>query len=81
LIEPSIKELNKKTNLVIDYTTIKHGCRVHSIKFTFIDYTPQIKKKTPRKKPTTPEEYAATHPRKTHGKTTKEVIYMMQNDK
>ncbi len=80
LIEPSIEELNTKTNLIINYTTIKHGCRVNAIKFTFLENSPKVKKKSSPKKLITPEEYAAIHPKKTLGKTTKEVIYMMQND-
>jgi len=58
VITHSINELKTKTNLVINYKTIKQGRRVHAIEFTFLDYS-KIKKKT-------------------RGKTTKEVIDMMQ---
>lgn len=80
VINPSIKELIDKTNLTIKYKTVKQGRRVNAIEFTFLDYS-TTKKKAATKKPRTPEEYAAIHPKKTRGKTTREVIDMMQNDK
>ncbi len=79
VITPSINELRTKTNLIINYKTVKQGRRVHAIEFTFLDYS-NVNKKTSKKKPTTPEEYAAIHPKKTRGKSMKEVIDMMKKN-
>jgi len=81
VLNRSIDELNKKTNLVINVETLKKGRTIYALKFTFHAKKPKIIKKKPSKKPKTPIEYAALYPKKTRGKTTAEVIEMMRNEK
>ncbi len=79
VLNRSIDELNKKTNLVINVETLKKGRTIYALKFMFHAKKPKIIKKKNSTKPKTPIEYAALHPKKTRGKTTAEVIEMMKN--
>ncbi len=86
VIEPSIKEIERKSDWVISWEPVKTGRKITSLMCIFknpaqpdvISKKARLQKSTPL--PKTPEEYAKLHPRKTHGKTTKEVIDMMQRD-
>ena len=91
VIEPSIKEIEKKSDWMISWEPVKKGRKITSLTFIFNkNEISDIGLKnlslqrsiinSPQKKTMTPEEYASLHPRKTYGKTTKEVIDMMRND-
>lgn len=91
VIEPSIKEIEKKSDWMISWEPVKKDRKITSLTFIFSkNEISDVGLKNlslqrsiinpPQKKTMTPEEYASLHPRKTYGKTTKEVIDMMKND-
>lgn len=80
VLNRSIDELNNKTDLIISVETLKKGRKIYALKFTFFADKPQTINKKIAAKPKTLDEYVALHPKKTQGKTTEEVIIMMQNE-
>jgi len=76
IINPSLSELNTKTNLVIDYTPIKNGRKIYALKFKFCQKKP---KQILTEKPSL-EDYVFRNPGKTRGKSREEVIKMMRSN-